>query len=166
MSKTERIGFAIVATVFILVVGWLLCGEIFLLSQLVTAPSANWLQWAKEVVTWVLILFGLVMLGRAFWTGHEAARWVIFIVAVIFAVGIIGTAVWLTTLDYPNAKTPEIRAEMQADDRQQLPWRILLGIVPIVLGALLFLPPVGQFLSHRRRARAEPDVAPDRRPPT
>jgi hypothetical protein len=56
----------------------------------------------------------------------------------------------MTTLDYPNA-TPEDRAVMQQDDRDQLPWRILTGVAPLVVASALLLPPVGSYLAYRRR---------------
>jgi hypothetical protein len=153
MSSTERLGFVIVATVFTLMVAGVLCAGIACIVALAKAPNVGWLD-VGVVLALGATLPSLVTVGRAFWSGQEAVRRISLIVLVVAGAGIIGSAVWMTTLDFPHAATPADRLEMQADARHQLPWWVAGGMLPITMAGLLLLPPVGHFLSYRRGAQA------------
>src|SRR5262245_10545889 len=84
---------------------------------------------AKDVGSIALVLgsvtLGLGAMVGAFRRGQAGTRWVAVFAAGMFAAGIIGAAFWMTTLNYPNAISPEERAAMQQDDRDELPQRVL-----------------------------------------
>jgi hypothetical protein len=160
MNTTERLGFMIVTGVFLfMVVGIIIYTLVFPLLAIGNVQNGNWFHGWRLPLRGVAVLMGFVVVGRAFWMGHERARWITCIVLVLMGAAVIGLACWMTTLDYPNAENPAVRAEMQADDWRDLPWRVGQGIAPIVMGALLLLPPVGRFLSYRRKVQAVQDAA-------
>src|SRR5262249_27652724 len=153
---TERVGFLIVAGVLAFLAAIVLVYSVISpLLVLASQPDADPARGAMLALMGAVVLLGFVGLGRAFWRGQPAARWTTVLRLVLIGAGLIGLAVWVTTLDYPNAQTPAIRAEMQADDRRQLPWRFAEGLAPILVGLLLLPPPVGRFLDQRRRSLAD-----------
>ncbi len=153
MSRTERLGFVVIATVLIFMAAGILCTSVASLLALMNAPGAGWHEARVVLASGGGALLALVSVGRAVWSGQEAVRWISLVVLVVAGAGIIGSGVWMTTLDFPNATTPADRAEMQADAWRQLPWWVGYGTLSIVMGSLFLLPSVGHYLSYRRGTR-------------
>jgi hypothetical protein len=108
-----------------------------------------------RIIAQSLFMLGLTALGvwsagRAFWKGWRGSQWVGFGVLALFGALVIWFAYWQTTLDFPNATSPEERARMQESSRRAWPWITAWGGVNLVAGAFLFLPPVGRFLLAQR----------------
>ena len=88
----------------------------------------------------------VVNLGSALRRARPSFRWFGLGLLVLIGVSQAGFGYWQTTLDFPNAISPEERARMQANCRQELPWLLAFAALNMVAGSLLFLPPVGRFL--------------------
>jgi len=152
MSNSGRAGFLIVAAVFVYsVVVWLFIW----ISALVAAVNAQLdLEWANRMLSMATMLAFFLLWGRALWMGQGMARWLGVLCLVSIGVFWILLAVLFATW--------EVRLEIQGPFRRELPWRIGLGVLNIIVGASLLLPPVGQFLRKRRTVGAEPGAAADR----
>jgi hypothetical protein len=88
----------------------------------------------------------VVNLWSALRRARPSFRWFGFGLLVLVGVYQAGFGYWQTTLDFPNAISPEDRARMQASCRQELPWLLAFSALNMVAAPLLFLPPVGRFL--------------------
>src|SRR5262245_13624314 len=146
MNATERLGCMILSGVLLFFAAIIVVYAMILPTQsLYNDPNAHWTRVALAPIPGLGALFGLVPAVEWLWKGREGVRWLLFVVLFLLGAAIIGTAFWMTTLDYPNAETPAARAEMQASDRQELPGRVGLGLAPLAVASLLLLPAVGRF---------------------
>jgi len=153
MNATERRGLYVVAGVVVYIVIGFVVFQVSTLVAAANAPRADWSDLvARLAVGTGILLVGLTLWGNALWAGQSAARWLGAIAVAGFGAVMIGLGIWMTTLDYPNAP-PDERVTMQESDRRELPWRIGQGVVHMLVGAALFLPPVGSFLRYRRRVQ-------------
>jgi hypothetical protein len=161
MNTTERRGFLIIVVVFLYTVTVIIYFQVSWLVAAANAQRIHWTDLARHLIFQTgMFVFLLLLWGRAIRMGHEVARWAGFAWLVIVGVSMIWLAVWWTTLDHPNA-APEERVKMQAEDLRRLLWGIGEGVLHIIVGASLLLPPVGAFLGYRRRSRVEPAAAPE-----
>ena len=150
MGKSERAGVGICAAVLAiylvqvagLIVWWYQnpARDFAVLTQLVSAMVA------------------LASIVFAFWKGEPAVRRASCVFLVLLGVMLISSGYWQTTLEFPNAVSAEERVRMQETCRKEWPWWTAWGVVNLLAGALLLLPPVGRFLCARREALA-PKVA-------
>ncbi len=149
MTPRERTGRLIVLAVVAVLLGGCV---VFFVWDAVQMANAVTLRRAGGLLRNVAFTgIGFTVLIAMVRRGNPAVRWVLPAATALFAAGIIGTAVWMTTLDYPNATTPEERAAMQKDDRDNLPVRILQGAFPLLVTLPLFLPHARDYLAYRRR---------------
>ena len=135
------------------VLGFLIVQSITLaVLPFVASPGgAMGLRSIGQGLTLIAVTLALVTyLTSALHQGRPSFRWVGFGYLLLFGVFLIGMAYWQTTWDFPNASSPEERSKMQEHMRRDWPWQTAWGALNVVVGGLLLLPPVGQFLGARR----------------
>src|SRR4051812_38400916 len=125
MNATERLGCMILSGVLLFFAAMIVVYAMILPTlALYNDPDARWMRVALAPIPGLGALLGMVPLVESLWKGREGARWLLFTSLFLLGAVLIGLAIWLTTLDYPNAETPAARAEMQASDRRELPGRV------------------------------------------
>ena len=163
MNPTERLGFWIVVALFAgLEAGCVVTCVIVPVGAALHWSDAEWALFTLPLpVLWALGLPRHVTAFRDVRRGRSAVRWAGFAGFAVAGAGLLLAVATVREIDYPNAKSPEVRAEMRAEDEQIFPWVIGTGLGLIAAGGLLLTPPVSDFLAYRRRVSAPDDPASD-----
>jgi hypothetical protein len=156
MNNKERCGFLIVASVFVYTLALVLYSELWVLAA--AANEGQWDNFIPSLIVATIVLAFIFYWGRALWRGQGEARLHFVLLPVGLGMLLVFVGYLFSTLLKPvNPNwTPEELAKVQAfRDRLSL-WIIGAGVLNILAGASLLLPPVGHFLRHRRLMRGEP----------
>jgi hypothetical protein len=147
MGKSERAGLGVCAAVLAI--------YLVQVAGLIVWWNQNPPRDFAVLTPLVSAMVALASVVFAFWKGEPAARRASCVFLVLLGVMLISSGYWQTTLEFPNAVSPEERVCMQETCRREWPWWAAWGALNILGGTLLLLPPVGRFL-HARREHGRP----------